>query len=222
VADWDSEGQVISGPSSKNGFGKYTWLLIVTVGLLPLCLSLATVLGQMTSLGIALYLDLPLGAISTGIAAYGFRHRSSRSDVSPYGVFSAVTLIAIVAVAGFVFPAAVGSAVGSVKNSLEDWLGGHANASLWQNIWLATLILTVAPFIYWSFSIQRRRKTLIPPAFALSGSIVFFVGLVFGRTAGAYMTVVGGILILVGVLMWAFERTNRKLLTDDGMPQFET
>ena len=48
-----------------------------------------------------------------------------------------------------------------------------------------------------------------------------FVGLVFARTAGPYMIVVSGILILTGVLMWVFERTNRKLLTDDGMAQFE-
>ncbi len=223
----DLEGQVMSGPGAKKGFRKYTWVLIVPVGLLPLCLSLATVLGTVgldpaeryTRVSAALYFDLPLGAISTGIAAYGFMHRSSSSDVRLYGVFSAVTLIAVVAVASFVFPAAW-SPLGSLKNSLEDWLGGHQNASDWVYIWLATLILTGAPLVYWSFIMQRRRKTLIPRAFALSGSLVFFVGLVFARTAGPYMIVVGGILILTGVLMWVFERANRKLLTDDGMAQF--
>lgn len=224
----DLEGQVISGPGAKKGFRKYTWGLIVPVGLLPLCLSLATVFGigldpaeRYAMLPAALYFDLPLGAISTGIAAYGFMHRSSWSDVRLYGVFSAVTLIAVVAVAGVVFPAAWSSPLGSLKDSLEDWLGGHQNASNWAYILLATSILTGAPLVYWSFIMQRRRKTLIPRAFALSGSLVFFVGLVFARTAGPYMIVVSGILILTGVLMWVFERTNRKLLTDDGMAQFE-
>ena len=224
----DLEGQVISGPGAKKGFRKYTWVLIVPVGLIPLCVSLATVLGivgldpaeQYTRVSAALYFDLPFGAISTGIAAYGFMHRSSWSDVRLYGVFSAVTLIAVVAVAGVVFPA-VWSPLGSLKDSLEDWLGGHQNASYWLYIWLATLILTGAPLVYWSFIMERRRKTLIPRAFALSGSLVFFVGLVLSRTVGPYMTAVGGIVILTGVVMWVFERRNRKLLTDDGMAQFE-
>ena len=122
----DLEGQVISGPGAKKGFRKYTWVLIVPVGLIPLCVSLATVLGivgldpaeQYTRVSAALYFDLPFGAISTGIAAYGFMHRSSWRAVRLYGVFSAVTLIAVVAVAGVVFPA-VWSPLGSLKDSLE-------------------------------------------------------------------------------------------------------
>src|SRR3989442_14914906 len=126
---------------------------------------------------------------------------SSWSDVRLYGVFSAVTLIAVVAVAGFVFPAAW-SPLGSLKNSLEDWLGGHQNASDWVYIWLATLILTGAPLVYWSFIMQWRRKTLVPRAFALSGSLGFFVGLVFARTAGAAITGSVGPLHLRGGVTW--------------------
>src|SRR3989475_1194552 len=223
----DLEGQVISGPGAKKGFRKYTWVLIVPVGVLPLCLSLATVLGTVgldpaeryTRVSAALYFDLPLGAISTGIAAYGFMHRSSWSDSRLYDVFSAVPLIAVVAVAGFVFPAAW-SPLGSLKNSLEDWLGGHQNASDWVYIWLATLILTGAPLVYWSFIMQRRRKTLVPRAFALSGSLVFFVGLVFARTAGAYMLCGGGMLILPGGLLWGVWGANRTVVFDGGNGQF--